>query len=559
MQYQKKQELSFEGNNAFAKFLGYKFNWSSKAWEQEKAPKEPEIYDVEDGFAVVLDKDFLICVVDFKHKHIAKEAGFSWNAESKTWRKKAPSGKNFEKVDFSKIEQTPVSQQELEKVGVVTHLYDFQRAAVAKTIAQKSMLNACEMGNGKSIISIASFLMMRKEAEKLLIVCPVSLKINWKNEFLKHTKCFKDKDFYFWGKKSKQKGDAKSPVQIINYDILDKFKDELVEQKFAHIICDESHYLKNSAAKRTEALFYIKNESKIKSLQLLTGTPIGGKAAELWTSVALCDIDAFSFYGEDTFKEEFSNKVTKFFGRKMVTTYQGVKNAPELRAGLYPKMLRFEAKEVALPNFMKMAHLVEVPKAQIKKIEALIKELDLNESQLEALIESQSENSKVAFATLKSLLALIKVPQTVEFVKSLLEDDTQQVVVYSDHRASAQALAKAFGKKAGLLMGGCSGEERQKAVDDFQAGKIKVLVGTSAIATGLTLTAANILVINDSSYNVSTNKQLYKRIHRIGQEKRCIAYKVIVNNEIKNFPDLDRIISKILDKKEAVIDKINLG
>src|SRR6056297_54075 len=557
--FKKKPELSFKGNNAFAKFLGYKFNWSSKNWERENTPKDFEIFDTVDGFAVVLDGEFLVCAVDFDHKAAAKEAGFRWHPESKTWRKKAPSGKTFEKVDFSKIDQTPVSQQELKKLGITSALYDFQRAAVAKTVAQKTMLNACEMGNGKSLIALASFLLMQKGAEKLLIVCPKALKINWKNEFLKHTKGFKDEDFYFWGSKKKQKGAFSSTVHVINYDVLDKFKTELVGQNFQHLICDESHYLKNGSAKRTEAAFFIKDESKLKSIQLLTGTPIGGKAAELYTSTKLCHMAAFSFYGENTFKEEFSNKVTKFFGSKMVTSYQGVKNTQELRAGLYPKMLRFEAKEVALPNFMKMAHLVEVPQTQIKKIEALIKELDLSESKLESLIETQSDDSKVAFATLKSLLALIKVPQTIDFVKNLLEDDDQQVVVYSDHRASAQAIVKAFGKKAALVMGGCSNEERQQVVDDFQAGKIKVLVGTSAIATGLTLTAANILVINDCSYNVSANKQLYKRIHRIGQEKRCIAYKVIVNNEIKNFPNLDRIISKILEKKEITIDKINLG
>lgn len=550
-------ELSFDTNLVLAKFLGFKWDPINKYWWADEA-KEYDVLDIiktrgGESLLVILELEkndidqTQIAICAFDDKDHAKKAGFSWNAAKKSWLKIVPiilENKPVKEVCFSEIQEEPVSQEECEKAGIKTELYKFQRKSVAKMIAQKTCYNGSDMGNGKSLTALVATLLTNPY--QILIVCPATLKFNWKNEILKHTNIPKEEIFILDTKNQEKYNNEK--IIIVNYDILEKTKYFLSKFNFSHVIADEFHFCKNPEAKRTEAFEFITD--KIEYKFFLSGTPITKNAADFFTASKFLGMplltDFNSFRQEYCYQKEVQYKnmirpIVKFFG---------IREPKRFRSLIYSKYLRFEAKEVNLPEYMFQDFHFDATSKEEKELKKLLEDylMEKGFNVLEA--EQIIENQDVSIMAIKTRLALMKAKRTVGFALDLLEDEDQKIVVYSDHLDSSQEILELFKKakiKAAKIDGGTSQKEREEAVKAFQEGDLRVLVGTSAIATGLTLTAANIMIVNDRSWNVATNEQLAKRIHRIGQDKRCIQYNMILN--LETVFDIDSCVSKVLSEK----------
>ena len=109
-----------------------------------------------------------------------------------------------------------------------------------------------------------------------------------------------------------------------------------------------------------------------------------------------------------------------------------------------------------------------------------------------------------------------------------------------------------FGKLAVKVDGSCSKIQRQNAVDEFQNNeKIKVFVGNiKAAGVGLTLTAAEAVIMNDLSFLPSDHSQAEDRAYRFGQKNNVLVYYPIFDNTIEG------IIYDILDKKKKIIGTV---
>ena len=109
-----------------------------------------------------------------------------------------------------------------------------------------------------------------------------------------------------------------------------------------------------------------------------------------------------------------------------------------------------------------------------------------------------------------------------------------------------------FGKQAVKVDGSCSKIQRQNAVDEFQNNeKIKVFVGNiKAAGVGLTLTAAEAVIMNDLSFLPSDHSQAEDRAYRFGQKNNVLVYYPIFDNTIEG------IIYDILDKKKKIIGTV---
>jgi SNF2 family DNA or RNA helicase len=104
------------------------------------------------------------------------------------------------------------------------------------------------------------------------------------------------------------------------------------------------------------------------------------------------------------------------------------------------------------------------------------------------------------------------------------------------------------GIEHGLITGAQSEEERQKAVDDFQSGKIKwILFTAQAGGVGITLTAARRLIMLQRPWSLVDHKQALDRIHRIGSE---IHDSVIVMDYVTEGTIEERVIQVLEGKGE---------
>ena len=94
----------------------------------------------------------------------------------------------------------------------------------------------------------------------------------------------------------------------------------------------------------------------------------------------------------------------------------------------------------------------------------------------------------------------------------------------------------------GLITGAQTEEEHQKAIDDFQSGRIKwILFTAQAGGVGVTLTAARRLVMLQRPWSLVDHKQALDRIHRIGSE---IHDSVVVMDYVTDGTIEERVIQK---------------
>lgn len=114
-----------------------------------------------------------------------------------------------------------------------------------------------------------------------------------------------------------------------------------------------------------------------------------------------------------------------------------------------------------------------------------------------------------------------------ERLRSDLADRARPTLVVAHFRGAveaATAVARDVGASAEFIHGGTSRADRAAIVERFKAGKLDVLVGSlETVAEGLTLTAADMIIFLETSFKPSRNQQALRRIHRIGQERPCIA------------------------------------
>ena len=406
-----------------------------------------------------------------------------------------------------------------------------QKIAIEKLAGSKRFILADDMGLGKTTSTIIAAL--ETGAKKVLIVCPASLKINWQREIANYS----DRPvFIAEGKKFSTEED----FVIINYDILKNFhntdpkkKEEslLLQGNFDLVILDEAHMISNAQAQRTKI---INSFSKtINRVWLLTGTPMTSRpmnyynllnliespVAQNWKAYAIRYCQGFQFTGASNL-EELRDRTSKQILRRLK---EDVLDLPDKI--ITPVYLRLKSKEY----------------------EDLMGEYfdwyDKNPDESSSLTVQFSKLMKV-----RKVIANEKTKQTIEFAENILEQG-KKVIIFTNFTDTLQTIYQHFGKQAVYLDGSCSNSMRQQAVDSFQNDeKIKVFVGNlKAAGVGLTLTAAEVVIMNDLSFVPAEHAQAEDRAYRYGQKSNVLVYYPLFENTIEG------VIYDILNKKKEII------
>ena len=416
-----------------------------------------------------------------------------------------------------------------------------QKIAIEKLAGSKRFILADDMGLGKTTSTIIAAL--ETGAKKVLIVCPASLKINWQRDIANYS----DRPvFIAEGKKFSTEED----FVIINYDILKNFhntdpkkKEEslLIQGNFDLIILDEAHMISNVQAQRTKI---INSFSKtINRVWLLTGTPMTSRpmnyynllnliespVAQNWKAYAIRYCQGFQFTA----------------GKRKVWNVTGASNLEELRDRTSKQILR-RLKEDVLDLPDKIITPVYL-RLKSKEYEDLMGEYfdwyDKNPDESSSLTVQFSKLMKV-----RKVIANEKTKQTIEFTENILEQG-KKVIIFTNFTDTLQTIYQHFGKQAVYLDGSCSNPMRQQAVDSFQNDeKIKVFVGNlKAAGVGLTLTAAEVVIMNDLSFVPAEHAQAEDRAYRYGQKSNVLVYYPLFENTIEG------VIYDILNKKKEII------
>lgn len=524
---------------------------------------------------------------------------------------------NFNQEDFDNLKKTYKERQESIKLlfsGKKKNLdysninfndflklepYDYQKEAVVFfDINNGVAILGDEPGAGKTAQIIAYAI---KNNLKTIVICPASLKLNWRNEIYKFSneKAFIYK--YNPPKKFNIKINSKeeSLFHVINYESLDtyfklnyshtcknnKCKHKFVDHKKTHkkcpncgfektissritknlspfedekgiilnpedydlIVCDEAHYLKNQSSKRTKLVrkMFINVPKKI----LLSGTAIKNRTEELFSLLNF--IDPKEWDNLHTFALRYCAAFESNFG----WDYKGASNLDELFQRISPYFLRRLKRDV-LKNLPEKTFtvlpiaLTEKQFRDYEKIEKNVVEVINEMGEVEDVEEDGLFIS--ALQKLRKFTSDIKVDESLDYLQNIV-DSNQKIVVFCNFISSAEKIYNHFKDNAVIFTGEYNMQHKQDAVDKFQNDEnCNIFVGTiGAAGVGITLTAADTSLFIEEAWSPSDNIQAQDRIHRASQKSSSVRIiKFVCEGTI------DEYIEDVLAKKESIITKV---
>ena len=388
----------------------------------------------------------------------------------------------------------------------------------------------------------ATIAAIESKAKKVLIICPASLKINWMREIQNYT----DRSVsIIEGKKWES-----AEFVIVNYDILKNFHDinnkeesVILQEGFDLVIADEAHYVKNPQAARTKLFNDI--ATKIQRLWLLSGTPMTSRPIDYYNLLNL--VESPVAYNWMAYVIRYCEGYQFSVGKRKVWNVNGASNLLELRDRTKTHVLRRLKEDI-----------LDLPEKILTPVYLKLKSNEYEELMGEYYDWMENENEKksltVQFSKLMKIRQVIaenKIKETCEIAENIIEQG-KKVIIFTNFTDTLNKIVDHFGKSAVKLDGSMSKNARQYSVDQFQENeKIKVFVGNlKAAGVGITLTAAEAVIMNDLSFVPSDHSQAEDRAYRYGQKSNVsIFYPVFINT-------IESIIYDILSRKKNIFETV---
>lgn len=375
---------------------------------------------------------------------------------------------------------------------------------------------ADDMGLGKTLQTIMLLQTLKKKVSKILIICPVSILYNWRNELEK----FSDLTYsIYYGDEREFKTDAQ--VILTSYGLMKKESfGTLGETEFDILIFDEVQHLKNIRSLGANAARQLKAKFRI----CLTGTPVENDLSEFYNIMDLCVPGIWGDLG-------------------MIRSTSKNKNRLLARRTVKPFILRRTKDQV----------LKELP----EKIENHIfldfsqEEREFYKQKLNAVRSNMlAPGSKRYGEVLKSLLEMRQLclwqkqpnfhSTKIDFLMENLEQlvtEGHKTLVFSQFTTYLDMIEnkiKVAGWKMARIDGSQTIKKRTEMVEYFQNGDAQIfLISLKAGGFGLNLTAASYIFLMDPWWNPAVERQAIDRAHRIGQENKLTVYRPIIKESVE--------------------------
>ena len=428
--------------------------------------------------------------------------------------------------------------------------FKHQEDGIKFLMKNKKCILADDMGLGKTYQSIVAAL--ESGSERVLIICPSSLKINWMREVQN-----------FCDDVSITKGTYWDPSRftIINYDILKNF--HTVEEKNKEyedwelrreiadfnpdlLILDEAHYIKNHKSKRGAILKDLSKNFSCERVWLLTGTPIANRPMDYYNLLSIIDSPITNNWVH--YAKTYCDGMRFRKGGKYVWVTKGASNLDELASKTKRTILRRKKEDV-----------LDLPEKLVTPVYLELENVDGYKSVWEDYLSKRKLEGKkgnpardlVEMTLLRTFIAMETVPYSIEKAEEALELN-KKVIIFCNFNDEMDAFNRHFGNKAVCVRGGMSDKQKQLSVDRFQEDdSCKVFVGQiKAAGVGLTLTKAEIVIMNSLDWVPGNHEQAEDRAYRIGQKETVNIYYMLMDDTI------DTLVWDILNEKKKIIGTI---
>lgn len=452
----------------------------------------------------------------------------------------------FEKIEtyFEINELNRLKQQTtLNFDGIKAILYPYQKEGVSFSVFKKAVIIADEMGLGKTVQAISTAI-LKKDIfgfKKTLVICPASVKNQWKNEVLKFTE---EKAVVIEGFPEERNYLYHNDVSffhIINYETVLRDLPFINKANYDFVILDEAQKIKNYETRTASAVKSIHKKHAL----VITGTPLENKLLDLYSIVQFLDQYFLSpqwefSYQHCIFDANNKNKINGYF------------NLQNLKERLNSILLRREKQEVfeQLPNVIQKDVFVSLSNEQA----------DLHGSFARGIASILAKKFKTTFDWQKLMHLLTNMrmvcdstylidkethhsPKLVELKDILLEKleiktTPTKVIIFSEW-VTMLAIIGDMLKKEGIVFTKLTGKvpvkRRDELIKEFENNaECKVFLSSESGGAGLNLQVADTVINFELPWNPAKKNQRIGRIDRIGQKKQKLhVYNLLSYNSIE--------------------------
>lgn len=369
-----------------------------------------------------------------------------------------------------------------------------------------------------------------------LIVMPVSLIHNWKNELKKFAPNLKVLQYKGANRQKNIKKFDNYDIILSGYATIRNDIELIKEHDFLYVILDESQYIKNASSKTYQAMLELEAEHRL----VLTGTPIENSLSDLWSQMNFIND---GMLGNQTFFNEL-------FIRPIERNNDDIQTE-KLQKLISPFLLRRTKDEVAkdLPPLTEQTIICKQDDEQ-KSVYETVKSKVRNK--ILELIES-GEKKNLSVEVLGALMKLRQISnhpvmvdekyegqsgkfnEVIRNIENIISEN-HKVLIFSSFVKHLDLFASYFEDnniKYSKLTG--QTKRREEIITNFQEDEENriFLISIKSGGTGLNLTQADYVFILDPWWNPAVEKQAVNRAHRIGQNKKVMVYRYISEDTIE--------------------------
>lgn len=400
---------------------------------------------------------------------------------------------------------------------------------------------ADDMGLGKTVQTLA--LIARAHAagdldRPVLVVAPTSVVGTWASEAAKFVP---DLDVRTLGSTHKRRGSTvRESVEgahlvVTSYAVLRIDADQFTEVEWRGVILDEAQFVKNDRSKTHQALRGLSTPFVL----AVTGTPLENSLMDLWSLFALAAPGLYP--RRDRFADLY---------RKPIESGAQPELLDRLRRRIRPLMLRRTKEQVALDLPPKQVQVLPVDLTPTHR-RVYDRHLQRERKRVLGLLEDPDGNRVAILASLTRLRQLsldpglvdadllgqgasAKIDVLVEHLRELAVEGHRALVFsqFTGFLGLVRDRLAAEGITTSYLDG--STTDRPEVIDGFKQGEqTAFLISLKAGGVGLTLTEADYVFILDPWWNPAAEAQAIDRVHRIGQDRPVMVYRLVSTGTIE--------------------------
>lgn len=421
-------------------------------------------------------------------------------------------------------------------------LYPYQKQGICFAASKGRCIIADDMGLGKTIQAIVAAELLRKEMgiSSVFILCPTSLKYQWKTEiekftgqtawviegsYLKRQDQYRNSSFY----KIISYNTAVNDIKEINATLPDLY------------ILDEAQRIKNFKTKISQNIKRLKSPYTF----VLTGTPLENKLEELYSIVQF--VNPFALGPFWKYMDEY--RIVDEAGK-----IKGYKDLDKIGKKLAGTMIRRRKKDVLLQLPERMDKILYVPMTE----EQALAHSDYQENVSKLVFKWRrqgflNEKDRQSLMTFLNMMRMVcdstyildqktrfdtKITELMNILDEVFAENEEKVVVFSQWERMTRLVAAELDErnvKYQYLHGGIPSSDRGKLFEGFNNDPdCKVFLSTDAGGVGLNLQVASMLINLDIPWNPAVLEQRIARIYRLGQKRNVSIINMVSTGTIEH-------------------------